>query len=76
MKKLKINKLCTNDVYYANDIDRIVKIFADRDYEISHTDAVQAWEQYSDCMSAGWMSLDSEDEDVFLNVFCYFEEVE
>ncbi len=76
MKKLQLNEQYSNDYCYANDIDRIVKIFADRGYEISASDAAGAWEMYSDCMSASWMTLDSSDEDVFLNVFCYFEEVE
>lgn len=75
MKKLQL-KETDHDFYYVNDIDRIVKIFADRGYEISASDAVRAWEKYSDSMAAGWMCLDSSDEDVFLNVFCYFKEVE
>lgn len=76
MKKLQLNEQYNNDTFYANDIDRIVKIFADRGYEISASDAVRAWEMYSDSMAAGWMCLDPSDEDVFLNVFCYFKEVE
>jgi hypothetical protein len=75
MKKLKL-KDTDHDFYYANDIDRIVKIFSDRGYEITPTDAAHAWELYSDSMAAGWMCLDSLDDDVFLNVFFYFKEVE
>ena len=72
MKKLKIKE---NYNPYQYDIDRIVKIFADRGYEISHSDAASAWEQYSDSMAAGWMSLDAEDLYVFQNAFCHLEEV-
>jgi hypothetical protein len=75
MKKLKIKEKHNHHFEYKNDIDRIVKIFADRGYEISHTDAVFAWEMFSDSMCAGWMSLGSDDE-VFEDAFCYFEEVE
>ncbi len=73
MKKLKIKE--NNHNPYQYDIDRIVKIFADRGYEISHSDAASAWEQYSDSMAAGWMSLDAEDVYVFQNAFCHLEEV-
>jgi hypothetical protein len=75
MKRLKVKEQYNHHFEYQNDIDRIVKIFADRGYEISHSDAVRAWEQFSDSMAAGWMSLGSDDE-VFSDVFCYFEEVE
>jgi hypothetical protein len=75
MQKLKVKEQYNHHFEYKNDIDRIVKIFANRGYEISHTDAVFAWEQFSDSMAAGWMSLGSDDE-VFEDAFCYFEEVE
>ena len=74
MKKLKFKERYNHHYEYTNDIDRIVKIFADRGYEISHTDAVHAWENYSDSMCAGWMSLGTDDE-VFTDCFGYFEEV-
>ena len=76
MKKLKIKEPHNHHFEYKSDISRIVRVFADRGYEISESDAVLAWELYSGCMAAGWMYLDSSDEDVFLNVFCYFEVVE
>lgn len=74
LKKLKVKEQYNHHFEYQNDIDRIVKIFADRGYEISHTDAVRAWEYYSDSMAAGWMSL-GEDDEVFHDCFCYFEEM-
>lgn len=74
LKKLRVKQSYNHHFEYQNDIDRIVKIFADRGYEISHTDAVHAWEQYSDSMAAGWMSLGDDDE-VFQDAFYYFEEV-
>jgi hypothetical protein len=75
MKKLKVKEQYNHHFEYTNDIDRIVKIFADRGYEISVTDAVHAWEQFSDSMCAGWMSLGDDDE-VFQDAFYYFEEVQ
>lgn len=74
LKKLKFKKRYNHHFGYTNDIDRIVKIFADRGYEISHSDAVHAWEEFSDSMCAGWMNL-GEDDEVFQDAFCYFEEV-
>jgi hypothetical protein len=74
LKKLKVKKTYNHHFEYTNDIDRIVKIFADKGYEISATDAVKAWEQFSDSMCAGWMSLGDDDE-VFQDAFSYFEEV-
>jgi hypothetical protein len=74
LKKLKVKEPYKHHFEYTNDIDRIVKIFADRGYEISATDAVRAWEQFSNDMAAGWMSLGSDDE-VFEDAFSYFEEV-
>lgn len=76
MKKLKFKE--PYHFAYQNDVDRIVKIFSDRDYDISHSDAVRAWEHYSDDSSmsvVGWMKLGSDDE-VFDDAFYYFEEVE
>jgi hypothetical protein len=75
MKKLKFREPYNHHFEYTNDIDRIVKIFADRGYEITHSDAVHAWENFSESYAAGWMSL-GEDEEVFQDVFSYFEEVE
>ena len=74
LKRLKFKEQYNHHPEYTNDIDRIVNIFADRGYEISHCDAVSAWEYFSDCYAAGWMSL-GEDDEVFYNCFCYFEEV-
>jgi hypothetical protein len=74
LKKLTFKEQYNHHIEYTNDIDRIVKIFADRGYKISHTDAVRAWEQFSDSMCAGWMNL-GEDDEVFADTFCYFEEV-
>jgi hypothetical protein len=74
MKKLRVKEQYNHHLEYTNDIDRIVKIFADRGYEISATDAVKAGEQFSENMCAGWMSLGDDDE-VFADAFSYFEEV-
>jgi hypothetical protein len=74
LKKLKVKKTYNHHFEYTNDIDRIVKIFADKGYEISATDAVRAWEQFSENMCAGWMCL-GDDEEVFQDCFSYFEEV-
>jgi hypothetical protein len=73
LKKLKVKERYNHHFEYTSDIERIVKIFADRGYEISYKDAVHAWEEFSDSMCAGWMCL-GEDNEVFQDAFSYFEE--
>ena len=74
MKKLKFKDPYNSHYEYTSDIERIVKVFANRGYEISYEDAVRAWEAFSDSMCAGWMILGS-DEQVFDDAFYYFEEL-
>lgn len=76
MEKLKLKQIDDPNYFYGNDISRIVKVFADRGYEITGSDAALAWERYSDSMAAGWMCLDEDDEYVFSNAFPHFEPVE
>lgn len=74
LKKLKVKEPYNHHYEYQNDIHRIIKIFADRGYEITSFDAVRAWELFSYDMAAGWMCLGPDDE-VFEDAFSYFEEV-
>lgn len=68
MKKLQLKKTFE----YPYDVKRIVEIFAERGYEITHTDAFNAWTSYSDSVCAGWLNL-GEDECVFGDAFPYIE---
>ena len=72
MKKLQLKKTYESSEY-SYDAERIVKIFAERGFEISDTDALNAWTYYSDSMCAGWMNLDEDEQYVFENAFSYFE---
>jgi hypothetical protein len=74
MTKLKFKQQYNLISGCESDVERIVKIFANRDYEISQSDALLAWQQYSDSMCAGWLFLYEEDDDIFLQIFHYFEE--
>lgn len=58
---------------YPDDVERIVRVFAERGYEISPTEAQEAWKGYSDCLAAGWLILPENDEDVFLAAFGEFD---
>ena len=60
MKKIEIY---TGD--YREDVERIQRILADRDYEATLSDCERLWEKYSESMCAGWMGLDDKDESVF-----------
>lgn len=75
MKKLRFRDPYNNHHEYTNDIDRIVKIFADRGYEITHEEAVRAWECVSESLCAGWLNLGDDDDEIFRDAFYYFEEV-
>lgn len=74
LTKLKLKRQDATSEY-SYDVNRIVEIFAARDYEISPSDAFLAWEQFSDSMCAGWLHLDEDDEIVFNSVLNYFEEL-
>jgi hypothetical protein len=75
-KQLKVKEPYNHHFEYQNDIDRIVKIFADRGYDISHQDAVRAWEMVSDNWAAGWLTLHEDEEEIFQDCFRHMEEVE
>jgi len=57
------------------NIFTIIGIFAKRGYLITPEDACWAWERYSDCCSAGWLGLPSDDE-VFDYAMEYMVETE
>ena len=73
-KQLKVKEQYNHHFEYTNDIDRIVKIFADRGYEISATDAVHAWEMVSNNWAAGWLTLHEDEEEVFQDCFRHMKE--
>lgn len=72
MKKLQLKR---EPIEFPDDVKRIVRIFAEREYEISEHDAATAWEKYSeDFYCAGWLSMDGlEDVDIFFSLLKYFE---
>lgn len=75
MKKLKFKNFYYYHYEYVDDIERIIKVFADRGYEISESDALCAWKQYSQNIGEVWMCLNEDDESVFQKAFYYFYEV-
>lgn len=56
---------------YPADVDRIIRVCADKGYEILRSDAVAAWDAYSDSMCAGWMMLPDDDDDIFDTIMTY-----
>lgn len=76
LKKLKFKDPYNYHQEYSEDIQRIVKVFYDRDCEISEEHAVLAWEAFSDSFAAGWLTLRGfTDDEIFSECFKYFEEV-
>jgi hypothetical protein len=76
MLKLKFKGSYNHHFEYTKDIDRIIKIFADRGCEISAESAVKSWEEYSSSYAAGWLTLHETDEEIFNNCLQYLEEAE
>ena len=74
LKRLQFKKEYNHHFEYTKDINRIIKIFADRGYEIFEPDAVYAWENVSRNWAAGWLSLHDADEEIFQDCFKYLEE--
>lgn len=75
LKQLRIKSEYYEYYDYPSDVERIVRIFADRGYQISPQDAHRAWRAFSDSMAAGWLIL-GDDDQVFVDIFYYFDEVE
>ena len=76
MEKLRFKDPYNHHYEYTDDIDRIVKVFSDRGYEISRECAVKSWELVSNQLAAGWLILPESDESLYTEIRNYFEEVE
>jgi len=79
MRKLKpINPISFNDIQWElencqNDIQRIIKICKERNFEISPENATIAWILYSESISAGWIDLFEEDDLIFFVIAKHLE---
>ena len=71
MKDLIINNHV--EYRYPEDVERIVKILAERGYRATNHQANQVWDMYSESMCAGWMILPENDEEVFDCIRLYIE---
>lgn len=47
---------------YASDVERIIRVCATLDYEITADVARQAWKNYSEFFAAGWITLPIDDQ--------------
>lgn len=67
MKRLYIKMESRDDYrYLGDDVDRLVRVAADRGYDLSRSDAVWVWEDYSDSYAAGWLGMkDYEDDEIW-----------
>lgn len=66
----------TNYDDHMSEVLRIVKICADRGFEIDEFSARSAWSKYSRSMCAGWMNMDENDDYVFANIQPYVLEID
>lgn len=59
---------------FPDDVERIQKAFAENGYSISKSDAVRAWEEYSDRSAAGWLIMNDYVNDIIFSLLKkYFE---
>ncbi len=49
---------------HQEDVDRIVRVMKNRGYLITDETAYKIWEDYSEAVSAGWLILPKEDEEL------------
>lgn len=50
---------------FPADVARIVEVCLQKGYAISETDAFGVWQEESDSMCAGWLSLPTSDDELF-----------
>ena len=72
MKVLRFKNKAENE--YGHDVERIVRVAAERGYILSPTDAQAAWEAFSESMAAGWLRLPDDDGTLWWNVEHYLTE--
>lgn len=78
MKKLKL-KPNPKDYHWTltEDIQRIIKVFADKGFEISESDAIESWERRSDSFLITWMNIHPySDTEIYEFLKNYFEDDE
>jgi hypothetical protein len=49
---------------FPDDIDRMVRVLAERGHSASRADLASAWEAHSESYAAGWLSPPEEDDDL------------
>ena len=65
-----------SDVDYPSDVERIQKIFFARDFLVTVEVAEYAWNEYSNSVDAGWISMyGMKDDDIFNSCMIYLKEI-
>lgn len=78
MKRLKIKPNPVDNYHwkYKEDIQKIQESFNLQGFQISESDAIIAWERYSDMYAAGWLILPENWNEIYFILRDYFEEEE
>lgn len=53
------------NIYWADDVRRIVEVMKKRDIEVTPSEAEELWDMYSDDLCAQWLGLPDNDEEIF-----------
>lgn len=76
MRKIRVT---VDDGYlkeFADDIGRIVSIFASKGLEVTHMQACLLWKAHSERWAAGWLDMTHEsDAEIFRLVEEFFEAI-
>ena len=58
---------------WIGDVKRIQQVLLDNNYSSLLKDCAELWENYSDSMCAGWVSLPDYDYELFRILECYID---
>jgi hypothetical protein len=71
MKRIRV--LRDVDDSHRGDVLRIQEALMAADYRATEAECRDMWQQFSDGMSAGWMSVTDDDDEIVSSVRSYFE---
>lgn len=78
MKKIKVKKYeaTIEEFEFLDDCERLKKIFAEHDYDITLEQARMMWELHSEDCCAGWLCLGPSDDGIFKELDKYYLVIE
>jgi len=76
MKMVFKEEITEHEAFHSADIDRMEKILAANDIEVSRLDIYKAWSEHSASFCAGWLGITGDtDKGILHYLMTYLEEV-